>query len=271
MAHFIFILWTSFIFLIFSHTQLIKPVKKNSVLINIEISNFEKKVTKPINNSKKQIVQTKLFEKKPKPQDDAYFGQQNQSIDRETVSKKKLTQIGTEPQNKSDHNLKSHSLNKSMALSKLGIKLNDPAKKSSSDHSSFADSNVYSSDYIQGLKEGETTALNTKEYIFYSYFQRIRKQLDLAWTRSLRSNLINLYKNGRSLSKDVNHITKVIVTLSNQGEIKSVQFVEESGIYDLDSAAVKAFNQAGPFPNPPKGLIDSKNEIKINWIFILKT
>jgi len=39
----------------------------------------------------------------------------------------------------------------------------------------------------------------------------------------------------------------------------------------LADAAVKAFNQAGPFPNPPQGIIDSSGEIKVPWEFILRT
>jgi protein TonB len=47
--------------------------------------------------------------------------------------------------------------------------------------------------------------------------------------------------------------------------------LSESGTGDLDDAAVGAFNQAGPFPNPPKGMIDLNQEIKIPWDFVLKT
>ena len=40
---------------------------------------------------------------------------------------------------------------------------------------------------------------------------------------------------------------------------------------DLDSAAVKALNRAGPYPNPPKGLLDANGNAQIRWDFVLKT
>jgi protein TonB len=49
-----------------------------------------------------------------------------------------------------------------------------------------------------------------------------------------------------------------------------VQVVGESGVKDLDDAAVEAFRAAEPFPNPPKGIVDADGTIKINWDFILE-
>jgi protein TonB len=39
---------------------------------------------------------------------------------------------------------------------------------------------------------------------------------------------------------------------------------------DLDSAAVEAFRQAAPFPNPPKGMVEADGTIKIRWDFVLE-
>ena len=50
-----------------------------------------------------------------------------------------------------------------------------------------------------------------------------------------------------------------------------VQLLEESGAVDLDSAAVGALNKAGPYPNPPKGLLDENGNAQIRWDFVLKT
>ena len=37
------------------------------------------------------------------------------------------------------------------------------------------------------------------------------------------------------------------------------------------AAAVDAFNDAGPFPDPPAGLVDQNGQIQIPWDFILQS
>jgi len=125
--------------------------------------------------------------------------------------------------------------------------------------------------YISGMKEGEVSALNTKEFVFYSYFERVRQQLDQAWQPILRANVQRLLKAGRHLASNADYTTRTLVTLNQKGEILRVQLLEESGTFDLDQAAVDALNKAGPYPNPPKGLIDSTGTVQIRWDFILRT
>ena len=125
--------------------------------------------------------------------------------------------------------------------------------------------------YISGMKEGEVSALNTKEFVFFSYFERVRQQLDQAWQPILKANVQRLIKAGRHLASNADYTTRTLVSLNQKGEILRVQILEESGTFDLDQAAVDALNKAGPYPNPPKGLIDSSGTVQIRWDFILKT
>lgn len=125
--------------------------------------------------------------------------------------------------------------------------------------------------YVEGVKESEATALNTKEYVFYSYFQRVRKQLDQAWYPILRAHLERFLRKGRALASDMAHRTRTLVTLDTQGEVVQVQILDSSGTFDLDEAAIDAFNKAGPFPNPPQGLRDSEGKVQIRWDFVLRT
>ena len=125
--------------------------------------------------------------------------------------------------------------------------------------------------YIKGMKEGEVSALNTKEFVFYSYFERVRKQLDQAWQPLLREYVSRILKGGRKLASNTDYITRTLVTMNSKGEILRIQMLEESGTQDLDRAAVDALNRAGPYSNPPKGLIDGEGQVQIRWDFILKT
>jgi protein TonB len=157
-------------------------------------------------------------------------------------------------------------------LSGLAVPIIPPKEaKQAEPQPNWADVGSLPQDYVKGLKESEKTALNTKEYVFYGYFQRIRERLDRAWVPILREKLVKLWRTGRQLASDMDHTTQVLVILNKTGEIVRVQVVSESGTGDLDDAAVRAFNQAGPFPNPPKGIIDPNGEIQIPWQFVLKT
>ena len=160
-------------------------------------------------------------------------------------------------------------------LSDLGMKIVPKVAQDFNQQRNWANSQtgetLRGGQYIQGMKEGEVSALNTKEFVFYSYFDRVRKQLDQAWQPILRENIQRIFKAGRRLASHADFVTKTLVTLNQKGEIVRVQLLEESGTHDLDQAAVDALNKAGPYPNPPKGLIDASGLVQIRWDFVLKT
>ena len=63
---------------------------------------------------------------------------------------------------------------------------------------------------------------------------------------------------------------RVKVLLDSKGNIVDVMIQSTSGISELDEAAVESFNQAGPFPNPPKGMIQNGRAL-IEWGFVVKS
>jgi protein TonB len=128
-----------------------------------------------------------------------------------------------------------------------------------------------SDDYLKDVKDGDKTLLNTKEFVYFSYYQRIRQQLEVAWNGRLRSVLESQMSGGRQLANDRDYVTGVVVVLDRTGQIIGVQLIQKSGARDLDQAAVDAFNEAGPFPDPPSGLVDAKGQIKITWNFVLQS
>lgn len=257
--------------------------QKNTKTIWIEVDPFSKVPTQPKDKDQdlrdKRIVQSEVGRKIDKPLANAHLGQRTQAVDIQSVSKERSIALGQEQvtakkkpaQNKVEEG-------KKLTLNRLGLpilpKLGQEPKpfEQNPDRTEWAPRDMSApKDYIKGLKESDRTALNTREYVFYGYFQRIRQRLDLAWTRSLREELIRLYKSGRRLASDMEHTTRLVVTLDNIGQIIRVQVLEESGTRDLDDAAVKAFNQAGPFPNPPRGIVDANGLIQIRWDFVLRS
>jgi protein TonB len=97
---------------------------------------------------------------------------------------------------------------------------------------------------------GRELALNTKEYLYNGYIQRIRRLVNFYW----QQNLDNLPRSVR-LSK-TQYSTTVLPVLDANGALDGLDVVEESGSSELDDAVLRAFRVAGPFPNPPEGLIE---------------
>lgn len=125
-------------------------------------------------------------------------------------------------------------------------------------------------DYIKDIDPGLETLLSTREFIYYTFYNRIRNQLNQHWGPMVRERLTKLFSEGRNIASTDDKVTKILVTLDNKGTLIKVQVIGDSGVRDLDEAAVDAFKKAAPFPNPPRGIVDPDGTIKIRWDFILE-
>ncbi len=128
-----------------------------------------------------------------------------------------------------------------------------------------------SSDYLEDIKLGDFTQLNTQEYEFYGFYDRIRQKLEQFWGNNLRAEADKLFKQGRSIASDNNLITGLTIQINAKGKIVDIKLKSTSGMKELDDAAVKSFNQAGPFPNPPVGMLKSDGRAVIEWGFVVNT
>lgn len=126
-------------------------------------------------------------------------------------------------------------------------------------------------DHLANIQNGAQTLLNTKEFAYFSFYQRVRKQLEQFWEPGLKIKIRKMINRGRSIAEDKEHATTLFVILNTLGIITKIQIKDTSGVSDLDQAAIDAFNRAGPFPNPPKGLVEADGTIRIEWEFVLKT
>lgn len=125
-------------------------------------------------------------------------------------------------------------------------------------------------DYIKDLDPGLETLLSTKEFVYYTYYARIRRQLNQYWGPKVREKLTNIYRQGRSIASNDDKVTKLLISLDKNGNLVRAQIIGNSGVHDLDEAAVESFRAAAPFPNPPQGMVDPDGQIKIRWDFILE-
>ena len=125
-------------------------------------------------------------------------------------------------------------------------------------------------DHLKNTAVGIETMLNSREFVYYTYYQRIRSQLRQYWEPSIRERVRKIFAQGRTIASTKDHVTQVVIVLDGAGSLLKVQVVGESGVHDLDEAAVDAFRAAEPFPNPPEGMIEADGTIKIKWDFILE-
>lgn len=126
-------------------------------------------------------------------------------------------------------------------------------------------------DHLPDIKTGMETMLSTREFVYYSYYNRIKERLRQYWEPKIKEKFEKAIHTGRSIaSVNGDKITKLIIVLNPTGTLIGVKVVSASGIRDLDDAAVEAFRAAAPFPNPPKGIVEDDGTIKIRWDFVVE-
>lgn len=124
-------------------------------------------------------------------------------------------------------------------------------------------------DLLEDVATGNRTILSTKEFRYFSYYHRIKVLLRQFWKPSVERKIVSMWNRGQAL-KQTELVTKLLVLLDKTGQIQKISRVVSSGVQEVDSAAMEAFQQAAPFPNPPSGIIDEDGFVRIRWDFILK-
>ena len=122
-------------------------------------------------------------------------------------------------------------------------------------------------DFLPGVKRGPQTLLNTREFMYYSYFSRMKEQLYWKWIRHFQTEPQLAFLGLIKRSKSRIFSTSLYVHLSTDGEIQDIRVVKSSGEESIDFAALQAFLSAAPFPNPPMGLVEKDGYIHIKQSF----
>lgn len=125
-------------------------------------------------------------------------------------------------------------------------------------------------DHLKDVSKGMQTLLSTREFVYYTYYNRIKDRLRQYWEPKIKEKMERVIRQGRTIASEVDRVTKCVIILDRTGTLVRVQIVGASGLVDLDEAAVEAFRAAAPFPNPPKGIVERDGFIRIRWDFILE-
>lgn len=238
---------------------------------------------------KQQIVQSEDSALKERPKDMAFLSDKDRHFNRQTVSKnidsfKRAAQGNASTtqraQTAPETVQKKKSSWKDLKLSDVGIAQGEPLPKkmnrapASVKGMENGDPNSQglsaSNDYVEEVTLGDFTHLNTVEFKHYGFFHRIRQKLEQFWGRSIQEKANSLMQQGRRLPASEDLITSLQISLNAKGEIIGVKILGTSGVKELDDAAIESFNQAGPFPNPPKDLLVNGRAV-IEWGFVVKS
>jgi TonB family protein len=122
-------------------------------------------------------------------------------------------------------------------------------------------------DHLQDVDEGDGTYLSTREWKYASFFNRVKQSVGQQWDPTqqlrLRDPTGNVY-GGRD------RYTLLAITLDQQGRLKDAYVEKSSGLDFLDLEAIKAFERAQPFPNPPPGILASDATVRFQFGFFLE-
>ncbi len=122
-------------------------------------------------------------------------------------------------------------------------------------------------DHVEDVEKGEATFLNTREYKFAWFFNRVKRSVQQQW------NAVDVHRRydpyGRVYGVR-DRLTVVEVTLTPDGQLDDIYVKKDSGVAFLDEAALKAFRDAAPFPNPPEALRDDDGRIRFSFGFYLE-
>jgi len=128
-------------------------------------------------------------------------------------------------------------------------------------------SGAAANDHLKDAEEGEGTYLNTKEWKYASFFNRVKQSVGMHWNPSAplrtRDPTGNIY-GGRD------RYTVLNVTLNERGNVQEIFVEKSSGLDFLDLEAIKSFERAQPFPNPPPGLVQHDAAVKFSFGFFLE-
>jgi protein TonB len=123
-----------------------------------------------------------------------------------------------------------------------------------------------SSDRLEeDLPLGDISLLNTREFVHWNYYQDIRERIERYWGKSIET-LAKSFSNRKVIFSQ--NMTTLKVVIDSSGKINNVILERPSDISEFDSAAIDAFNRAGPFPNPPSGILKDDRAV-IEWRFIV--
>lgn len=125
-------------------------------------------------------------------------------------------------------------------------------------------------EYVQqqmppGVRLGNVTALNTDQYRYYSFNQRLLQRFIPLWGDRVRSALWQWIKENNAPAVSKTWVTNVELILDKKGEVLEVRPFRLSGLWSIDDAAISSFKDVRNVPNPPAEMVDDNGYIHLQF------
>ncbi|ACL66057.1 TonB family protein [Anaeromyxobacter dehalogenans 2CP-1] len=124
-----------------------------------------------------------------------------------------------------------------------------------------------SPDRLDGVEEGDSTALNTRSFKYATFINRVGMAIYREWDPN-RAYQARDPEGKVYPARD--RTTSIELVLDGSGAIRFVKLLDSSGLDFLDQEVVRAARAAGPFPNPPAGLVDASGQIHLALAYTLE-
>jgi TonB family protein len=111
---------------------------------------------------------------------------------------------------------------------------------------------------------GAQTLLNTDEYVYASFFNRVKREVAPRWEPAVR----NFMQQTLSLVDGV-YTTRYAFFLNSEGRLENMELLMASGSIELDALAAEALRRVAVFPNPPQALKNEEGLYRVELGFML--
>jgi TonB family protein len=119
-------------------------------------------------------------------------------------------------------------------------------------------------DHVEDVEEGDENAFSTRAWVGASFINRAKRQVAREWQPG--RVWLQHDPNGQVYGLK-SRVTVLKITLAPDGRLVKAVVVQPSGVDFLDDEAVRAFQAAAPFPNPPDVLRDKEGQISFTFGF----
>jgi TonB family protein len=227
------------------------------------------------NDQKRQVVRSAQIPKEILDQDKKekakYLGENNQHVKQETKSNiSGLTKnTGAKQISKNKQPMQEIKTAREMEQDKGGLA---QKKKSLTDlGQTLFSQNSANSNSLDNVKDGPINALNTERFTFYSFFSRLEERIYPIWQRNLDEAVERMSQADLHRLASKSWTTLIDVIISPRGDYLTTDIVESSGNPALDRVAVRAFEEAKFFPNPPSAMVKEDGKIHLQFSLNFQT
>ncbi len=113
-------------------------------------------------------------------------------------------------------------------------------------------------DHLDDVATGDETLLNSVRWKYASFFNRVKRTVAQNWRPA--ELLVQRDPSGQVYGAR-DKVTRLKIWMTPDGRLDKIVVMQGSGVDFLDDEAVRAFQAAQPFPNPPAALVDARTKL----------